>query len=89
LQANYESLLAEYQDLQKALQTKDSERSEVFDFVKNLVNDMLLGQAPQNPNKLRDKSMQAALTNLKNTVSDYVQSHNDLKQRLGNTQVKV
>jgi len=89
LQATYESLLAEYQDLQKALQTKDSERSEVFDFVKNLVNDMLLGQAPQNPNKLRDKSMQAALTNLKNTVSDYVQSHNDLKQRLGNTQVKV
>lgn len=89
MQANYESLLAEYQDLQKALQTKDSERSEVFDFVKNLVNDMLLGQAPQNPNKLRDKSMQAALTNLKNTVSDYVQSHNDLKQRLGNTQVKV
>ena len=86
---NYDSLLGEYQTLQRTLQAKDSDRNEVFDYIKTLVNDMLLGQTPQEPENVHDKSMQATLTNLCNTSTDYVQSHNDLKQRLANSQIKV
>ncbi|XP_066919808.1 centriolin-like isoform X2 [Clytia hemisphaerica] len=89
LKENYDSLLGEYQTLQRTLRTKDSDRNEVFDYIKTLVNDMLLGQTLQQPVDVHDKSMQATLTNLCNTSTDYVQSHNDLKQRLANSQLKM
>lgn len=80
----------DFRNARETLELKEKELNAITDFLKAAVDGMVVGQVSQPPdNIISNSDLHDVATGLLNSVSNYVNDCNDLKQKLIDSQDQV